>query len=379
MNVLSLFSGGGIGESRLHELDIKVILAVEKIENRCNFFSKIHDAEIFNNDISLIDTKKRIYNFSKTNDIDIIIATPPCQGMSIAGNMQPNDERNTLIFDAIEIIRKLKPKYVFLENVPRQLKTYIQLNEKKIRIPDYIYLSLKNEYFFNKEMLIKAMDHSIPQMRERNIMLLSRKDQNYIWQFPQKSNKILNLRDVLFDLPELDPFIKEGKDKTLKIFPDFDQKKEYSRQFSKWHLPPTHNLNHIKIMQKTPTGNTAFDNKYYYPQKKDGSRVKGHYNHYRRLSWDKPSRSLTQNNGVISSLACVHPGRLVCGGNEKNRIYSDPRCFSIEEICIISSINFQNKLPIDTNQNLIRTLIGEGIPPLLVKKIFKNLLNNIQL
>ena len=132
-------------------------------------------------------------------------------------------------------------------------------------------------------------------------------------------------------------------------------------------------------MQKTPTGNTAFDNKYYYPKKKDGSRVKGHYNHYRRLSWDKPSRSLTRNNGVISSLACVHPGKLVRGGNEKNRIYSDPRCFSIEEICIISSINFQNKLPIDTNQNLIRTLIGEGIPPLLVKKIFKNLLNNIQL
>ena len=101
MNVLSLFSGGGIGESRLHELGIKVILAVEKIENRCNFFSKIHNAEIFNNDISLIDTKKKIYNFSRTNEIDIIIATPPCQGMSIAGNMQPNDERNTLIFDAI--------------------------------------------------------------------------------------------------------------------------------------------------------------------------------------------------------------------------------------------------------------------------------------
>ena len=378
MNVLSLFSGGGIGGSRLHELDIKVILAVEKIEDRCNFFSKIHDAEIFNNDISLIETKKKIYDFSKINEIDVIIATPPCQGMSIAGNMQPNDERNTLIFDAIEIIKKLKPKYIFLENVPRQLKTYIQLNEKKIRIPDYIYLSLKNEYFFNKEMLIKAMDHGVPQMRERNIMLLSRKDQNYIWQFPQKSNKILNLRDVLFDLPELDPFIREGIEKTLKIFPDFEKKKEYSKRFSKWHCPPVHNLNHVKIMQKTPTGNTAFDNKYYYPKKKDGNRVKGHYNHYRRLSWDKPSRSLTQNNGVISSLACVHPGRLVRDGDEKNRIYSDPRCFSIEEICIISSINFQNKLPIDTNQNLIRTLIGEGIPPLLVKKIFTNLLNNIQ-
>ena len=90
-------------------------------------------------------------------------------------------------------------------------------------------------------------------------------------------------------------------------------------------------------------GNTAFDNKFFYPKKKDGNRVSGHYNHYRRLSWDKPSRSLTQNNGVISSLACVHPGRMIKDGNEHNRLYSDPRCFSLEEIFIISSVNFQNK------------------------------------
>ena len=116
---------------------------------------------------------------------------------------------------------------------------------------------------------------------------------------------------------------------------------------------------------------------FFIQKKKDGTRVSGHYNYYRRLSWDKPSRSLTQNNGVISSLACVHPGRLIKNGNEKQRLYSDPRCFSLEEIFIISSINFQNKLPIDTNQNLIRKLVGEGIPPLLVKKIFENLINNI--
>ena len=109
------------------------------------------------------------------------------------------------------------------------------------------------------------------------------------------------------DLPELDPCLREGNDKTLEIFPDFFKKKEIGKKFSKWHYPPTHNLSHVQIMQKTPSGNTAFDNKFFYPKKKDGNRVSGHYNHYRRLSWDKPSRSLTQNNGVISSLACVHP------------------------------------------------------------------------
>ena len=35
----------------------------------------------------------------------------------IAGNMNKDDKRNFLIFDAIEIIKKIKPKYIFLENV----------------------------------------------------------------------------------------------------------------------------------------------------------------------------------------------------------------------------------------------------------------------
>lgn len=377
MNVLSLFSGGGIGETRLHELGIKVVMGIEKIENRCSFYSKVNEGEILNGDLSNEKIKESLYKFIKFKPIDVIIATPPCQGMSIAGNMIKDDHRNLLIIDTIQIIKKIKPKYVFLENVPRQLKTYISFKNKKVKIPEYIFFSLKNKYSFNKQVLIKAMHYEIPQMRERNIMLLSRKDQKYVWEFPKPSNRIITLNDALLNLPELDPEIREGADITKKLFPNYKKKKEVGKKFSKWHFPPKHNLNHIQIMQKTPTGKTAFDNKFFYPKKKDGTRVSGHYNYYRRLSWDKPSRSLTQNNGVISSLACVHPGRLIKDGNEKQRLYSDPRCFSLEEIFIISSINFQNKLPIDTDQNLIRKLVGEGIPPLLVKKIFENLINNI--
>ena len=60
-------------------------------------------------------------------------------------------------------------------------------------------------------------------------------------------------------------------------------------------------------------------------------------------------------------------------GNEKQRKYSDARCFTMEELFIISSIKFQNKLPLSTDDKLIRKIIGEGIPPLLVRKIFEAL------
>ena len=53
------------------------------------------------------------------------MATPPCQGMSVAGKNLLDDPRNHLITYAIDVIKKTKPKYVFLKNVPRQLKTFI--------------------------------------------------------------------------------------------------------------------------------------------------------------------------------------------------------------------------------------------------------------
>ena len=107
-------------------------------------------------------------------------------------------------------------------------------------------------------------------------------------------------------------------------------------------------------------------------------KISGHYNHYRRHSWDKPSRSLTQNNGVISSLACVHPGYCLKEGNEKKRIYSDARCFSIYELLIISSLPLDWNIPKWAKENDIRKIIGEGIPSMLVKYIFKELQLNLQ-
>ena len=194
-----------------------------------------------------------------------------------------------------------------LENVPLQLSTKIRHKGKVVLIPDFIQDELKDMYNFNNDFLVKTMDYGIPQMRKRNIFLLVRKDLNFSWNFPKPKNKILNLREALKNVPSIDPCLREGAEETLKLFPEFEKKRKIGIKFSKWHYPPRHAKRHVEWMMKTPSGKTAFDNKYYFPQKENGKKISGHYNHYRRHSWNKPSRSLTQNNGVISSLACVHP------------------------------------------------------------------------
>ena len=70
--------------------------------------------------------------------VNFIIATPPCQGMSVAGNRDPEDPRNQLISYAIDVIKRVSPDFVMLENVPRQLTTKIRIDGETIKIPDYI-------------------------------------------------------------------------------------------------------------------------------------------------------------------------------------------------------------------------------------------------
>lgn len=377
---LSLFSGVGLAEVFLKDVDVDIILANEIDKQRGDFFQHIFkNTKMIVGDITDDKIRDDIIFQSISKKVDFIIATPPCQGMSIAGKMDKFDVRNQLIFYAIDVIKKVRPRFVLIENVPRQLKTTIMINGKKVLIPEYIRNELSEFYYLNEETLIKAMDFGVPQMRQRNITLLSRKDTKIKWSFPEKNKNQITLKEALKGVPSLYPLLREGVEMTLKKFPQFLEYKQRGLVVSEWHFPPTHSWKMVEWMMHTPSGKTAFDNKLYYPQKNDGTRIKGHYNHYRRHNWDKPSRTITQNNGVISSLTCVHPGNLISNdGTEKGRLYSDPRVFSIYELLIISSLPPNWDIPAWAEESFIRKVIGEGIPPLLIKLIVKELTKQIK-
>ena len=266
------------------------------------------------------------------------------------------------------------PKYILLENVPQLLRTKIKVDNVIISIPEYINKELDDYYNFADENIVSAKDYDVPQMRKRNIFLLSRKDMNYVWQVPKKK-KIITLRDAIYDLPSVDPLLKEGLEETLKLFPDFLIKKENAEKVSRFHSPPIHAKKHVVAMMHTPSGCTAFDNKIFYPKKDDGTRVNGHYNTYRRFEWDKPARTITQNNGVISSLCCVHPGKSYVKNGEV--LYSDPRCLTLYELFIVFSLPKDWNVPDWADERFIRRVVGEGIPPMLIKNIVEELVNHI--
>ena len=373
---LSLFANVGIAEAYMKDIGVDIKVANELDPKRARFYQEVYpDTHMICGDITDDNIRDEIIAEAISEGVDFVMATPPCQGMSEAGLRLEFDPRNQLIFYAVDVIKRIKPKYVFLENVPKQLTTKIRYNDEILMIPDYIQRELSLYYRFNTETLVMAKDYGVPQLRERNIYMLVRLDLPYIWEFPEKQKEI-TLKEAIGDLPSLDPLLREGMELTMKKFPAFMEKQQKGLAVSKWHFPPKHSWKQVEWMMHTPTGKSAIYNEVYYPQKAGGVPVVAHHNHYRRLKWDMPCRTITQNNGVISSLACVHPGREYI--DEKgNTLYSDPRVLTIYELLIVTSLPLDWPIPEWADESFIRKVIGEGIPSRLVQRLMMALLSQL--
>jgi DNA (cytosine-5)-methyltransferase 1 len=51
-------------------------------------------------------------------EVDLITASPPCQGFSSAGKRDVNDPRNSLIWEWLRLVLEIRPKSIVMENVP---------------------------------------------------------------------------------------------------------------------------------------------------------------------------------------------------------------------------------------------------------------------
>ena len=128
-------------------------------------------------------------------------------------------------------------------------------------------------------------------------------------------------------------------------------------------------------MMHTPTGKSAIYNEVFFPKNKDGSAIKAHHNHYRRMRWDMPARTITLFNNCISTLATVHPGRPYKMNGVT--LYSDPRALSIYELLIVMSIPLDWPIPDWVDDSFLRRVIGEGIPSKMARDIVNELIQHL--
>jgi len=342
MNGVSLFANVGIAETYIYNHGITITVANELLSNRAAFHKESHPkCNTIQGDITNDETYAEVLNAAKEDKCQFLIATPPCQGMSIAGKMQENDPRNSLIKYVIKMIQDLKPQNALIENVPGILKTYLSHNGEKIKVVDFIVQEL-SDYIVNYKV-VDAADYGTPQSRKRAIFLISKKTK---WEFPQTEDKI-TVKEAIGHLPSLE----SGESSPIE-----------------YHNAKTHNPRHILCLKHTPSGKTALHNKKYYPKKEDGTRIKGYTTTYKRIEWEKPAPTITMANGSVSSQNNVHPGNL-----NENGTYSDARVLTLKEIFILTGLPKDWHPPKWASDNLIRQVIGEGVPPRLIDRLLQTL------
>lgn len=206
---IDLFAGVGGFRIALQNLGGKCVFSSEWDKEaqktyRANF------GEVPFGDITKEDTKKFI-----PNGFDLLCGGFPCQAFSIAGKRGGfEDTRGTLFFDVAEIIKRKKPKAIFLENV-KGLR-----NHNGGKTLETILNVLRNDldYFVPEPQIINAKDFGVPQQRERIYIVGFRKDLGINdFNYPKPSKKKVCFADVKEkNVPETKYYLSNQYLKTLE-------------------------------------------------------------------------------------------------------------------------------------------------------------------
>ncbi len=114
--VISLFSGAGGFSYGFSMAGHKPIFGAEINQDACQTYEENIGSKCHNIDISTIDPNFFINELGSKSPF-AIIGGPPCQGFSTAGSRKSNDPRNRLIFNYLNIVNRLKPRWFIFENV----------------------------------------------------------------------------------------------------------------------------------------------------------------------------------------------------------------------------------------------------------------------
>jgi len=170
-----------------------------------------HDANIIKS--SMLDLKLDEYK----NKIDVLMGGVPCQSFSQAGKRKGiNDSRGKLILHFINMINVLNPNVFIIENV-QGLVTHNNGNTLQM------VLDKINEIgrYVTKYKVLNANDYSVPQNRNRLIIVGIKKTMNKVFNFPQPHEYKPVLQDVLKNCPQ-SPGMTYSKEKydIMKIVPE---------------------------------------------------------------------------------------------------------------------------------------------------------------
>ena len=377
---ISLFSSAGIGCYGFLDAGFECIATNELIERRinvqkCNHKCK-YDSGYICADITKQETKDALYEqialWKKKEGIkrvDVLIATPPCQGMSVANHKKSDTEivRNSLVVESISIIKEIQPRFFVFENVPAFMKTVCtDVDGVDKPIAQAIEHNLGPDYSYTSKV-INFKNFGASSSRQRTLVIgvaNDYADEVSPYELFPDMVKEKTLREVI------------GHLRALKTFGEIDANDIYHA----FRVYPEHMRSWIANIGE---GESAFDNKddinkphqiidgkLVINQQKNGDK-------YRRQIWDKVVPCIHTRNDQLASQNTVHP--------------SDDRVFSIRELMMMMTVpssfkwvtedecelnklsDEQKRVFLKKHEINIRQSLGEAVPTAIFNAIAKKI------
>lgn len=380
LTYISLFSCAGIGCFGFKKAGFECVATNELVERRLNvqkFNQKCRfDSGYICGDITEKKTKDKIFleieKWKKFgNDrVDVLIATPPCQGMSVANHKKTENEikRNSLVVESIYLIQKIRPRFFVFENVATFMKTGCTAPDGNVKsIGEVIDSGLGDDYVILSRIL-NFKNYGSNSSRTRTVVIgVNKEMEEYVAPielYPTYVNEV-TLTQVIGDMPKLE----WGEICPTDFYHAF---RTYPEEMRCW----IHDLKE---------GESAFDNvdELKRPHKvingKIVPNIRKNGDKYTRQYWGKVASCVHTRNDQLASQNTIHP--------EEDRVFSIRELMKIMTIpddfkWIDKTLEELNALPEKNKKEIlkkeeikIRQSIGEAVPTEIFYQIASNIKN----
>lgn len=312
---ISLFTGAGGLDIGIEQAGFHIVSTVEKDPDSAKTIAlnRAYLKSAVPRDIQkisasfLLEEGGNVINLGRPlypGEVDLVTGGPPCQPFSTAGKRgSVIDPRGSLFMDFIRIVEQVQPRFFVMENVrgllsaPIRHRPHLNRGDKHPPLePDempgsalkVVLAEMKRIGYRVVYNLLEAADYGVPQNRERVIFIGSKNGEAVTFPLSSHSEhgvvlpKWRTLRDTFINFedrePEYTPY-SENRLKYLKLL----------KAGQNWRYLPE------DIKQEAMGG----------AYKSGGGKV----GFYRRLSWDKPSPTVTTSPYQKATDMC-HPEEL---------------------------------------------------------------------
>jgi DNA (cytosine-5)-methyltransferase 1 len=331
---IDLFAGAGGLTRGLIQAGFRVLGAIEQdplaVESYRGNFKQVR---LWDTDIREVHiTEIRRVLTLKRGELDLLAGCPPCEGFStmrtLNGAVTPSEPMNDLVLQFVRFIRGLLPRMVMIENVPALAKDD--------RLAD-VKAAMNQLGYRIRVDVVNAADYGVPQRRRRMLLLASR-----LGELPTvPTHPHATVKSALADLPDPsqspDPLHNHGERRSPVV---------------------------TQIIAEIPVNGGSRSARPKVSQLACHQDFDGFKDVYGRMAWDTVSPTITGGCTNPSKGRFLHP--------EQNR------AITLREAARLQSFPDDHYFSMERGKYAAAELIGNALPPLLVKHQATALANHLR-